>query len=46
MRPKIFKKVPKAEVGEFVQLHIDAGAKCVSVVPNTDDLTCTITVES
>ncbi|HMJ90122.1 MAG TPA: hypothetical protein VK530_09915 [Candidatus Acidoferrum sp.] len=46
MRAKVFKKVPKAEVGEFVQLHIDAGAKCVTVVPNSDGLTCTVKVES
>ena len=43
---KIFKDVPKADVGECVQLHIDAGAMRITVVPNPDGLTCTVTVES
>lgn len=46
MPKKIFTKVPKDEVGEFVQLHIDAGATRIKVVVDSDGTTCTVTVES
>ena len=45
-KKKVIDDVPKNEVGECIQLHIDAGAMRVTVVPNSDDATCRVTVES
>lgn len=45
-KKKVIDDVPKDEVGECVQLHIDAGATRVTVVANSDDATCKVTVES
>ena len=44
MNETIFVDVPKDGVGEFVQNQIDAGAKIVTVIPNPDGVTCTVTV--
>jgi hypothetical protein len=45
MKKQDFDDVPKDGVGAFVQNWIDAGAKKVTVVPNADGTTCTVTVE-
>lgn len=44
MNETIYDDVSKDGVGEFVQNQIDAGAKIVTVVPNSDGATCTVTV--
>ena len=46
MNEQVFDDVPKNGVGAFVQNWINAGATKVTVVPNPDGLTCTVTVES
>ena len=46
MPKQSFKDVPKDEVGQLVQTYIDAGAKKVTVAPNADGETCTVTVET
>jgi hypothetical protein len=38
--------VPNDQVGTMVQNCIDAGAKRVTVTPNADGTTCTVTVEN
>ncbi len=40
-----FTDVPKDEVGTMVQNYIDAGATRVTVTPNDDGDTCTVTVK-
>ena len=43
-RTRVYDDVPKDEVGEKVQLSIDAGATKVVVELNDDNTTCTVTV--
>ena len=46
MAKKTTEDVPNDEVGEFVQLHIDTGkVKKITIPPNDDEATCTVTVE-
>lgn len=45
MAKKTYNDVPKDEVGEFVQNHIDAGASKITVTANPDGETCTVTVQ-
>jgi len=45
MAVQTYPKVPKDDVGGEVQDYIDAGAKMVTVTPNTDGTTCTVIVE-
>ena len=45
MPPETYPDVSNDDVGTTVQNQIDAGAKQVTVTPNSDGKTCTVVVE-